>query len=257
MLAHIFGRALGHNQAPGITTFWTQVNQPIAGTDHIQVVLDDDERMPRFEQLAQSPHELGDVVKVQAGGRLVKQKQRAFSGQTLSALGRALGGLGQKARKFQALRFAARQGGHGLAEFHVFQTHIDDGLQGADHVAVLREQGGGFAHREVEHIGHVQVARCGLTHGLAFHRDFQNFRAVALAIAIGTAQIHIAQELHLNVLKTRAAAGGAAAIAAVEAELAGGVATLARQWGRGKNLTERVPRPHIAHRIGSCGFANR
>ena len=58
-------------------------------------------------------------------------------------------------------------------------------------------------------------------------------------------------------LETRAAAGGAAAVAAVEAELAGGVATLARLGCGSKDFADRVPRPHIADRVGTGGFSNR
>ena len=58
-------------------------------------------------------------------------------------------------------------------------------------------------------------------------------------------------------LKARAAAGGAAAIAAVGAELAGGVAALARQGGVGKDLAQRVPGAHVADRVGARGLANR
>ncbi|MPM35769.1 hypothetical protein SDC9_82363 [bioreactor metagenome] len=57
-------------------------------------------------------------------------------------------------------------------------------------------------------------------------------------------------------LEARAAAGRAAPIARVEAELRGGVATLARQRRVGKNLADRIPRAHIAHRVGARGLAD-
>ena len=104
-------------------------------------MLDDDEGVPRILQLAQGAHELGDVVKMQTGGGLVKQEQRAFFGHGLPAGAAAFGGFGQKASQFETLGFTTRQGGHGLAEFDVFQTHIDDGLQGADDVAVGGKDG--------------------------------------------------------------------------------------------------------------------
>jgi hypothetical protein len=52
--------------------------------------------MAAFQQLAQGTHQLGDVVKVQAGGGFVEQEQRAFFGDSLCACGRRLGGLGQR-----------------------------------------------------------------------------------------------------------------------------------------------------------------
>ena len=57
-------------------------------------------------------------------------------------------------------------------------------------------------------------------------------------------------------LKARSSAGGAAAIATVETELAGGVATLARQVGIGEDFADGVPRPDITHRIGTRRLAN-
>ena len=50
---------------------------PVGRANHVQVVLDDDQRVAGIEQLAQRAHQLGDVVEVQAGGRLVEQEQRA------------------------------------------------------------------------------------------------------------------------------------------------------------------------------------
>ena len=38
--------------------------------------------------------------------------------------------------QFQALRLATTERGHRLAQLDVFQAHVDDGLQGADHLAV-------------------------------------------------------------------------------------------------------------------------
>jgi hypothetical protein len=130
---------------PLVAAFGAQVDQPVGGADHVEVVLDDDQRVAGFQQLAQRAHQLGDVVEVQAGGRLVEQEQRALGGLGLPAGRRELGGLGQEARQLQALRLAARQRRHRLAQLHVFEADVDDGLQRADHVAVVGEQRGGFA----------------------------------------------------------------------------------------------------------------
>jgi hypothetical protein len=138
--AHVFGRALGHDQAAGVAALGAEVDQPVGRADHVQVVLDHDQRVAAVDQLAQRAHELGNVVKVQAGGGLVKQEQRALAWPRLAAAGGGLGGAGQKARELEALRLAARQRGHGLAQLHVFQPHVHDGLQRADHVAVVRKQ---------------------------------------------------------------------------------------------------------------------
>ena len=82
--SHVFGRSFGHDEAARITAFGAQVDEPVAGADHVQVVLDDDERVPRIDELAQRAHELGDVVKVQARGGLVEQEQRALARHSLT-----------------------------------------------------------------------------------------------------------------------------------------------------------------------------
>ena len=95
------------------------------------------QRMPGVHQLAQGAHELGDVVEVQARGGLVEHEERTFARQRLLAGRGRLGRFGQEACELQALGLAATERGHGLAQLHILQTHIDDGLQHADDFAVF------------------------------------------------------------------------------------------------------------------------
>ena len=50
--------------------------------------------MPHIHEPAQRPHELRNIVKMQACGGLVKQEQRAFVGQALFRLAGAFGRCG-------------------------------------------------------------------------------------------------------------------------------------------------------------------
>jgi hypothetical protein len=150
-----------------------EVNQPVAGADHVQVVLDHDQGVPDIEQSAQCAHQLGDVVKMQAGGGLVKHEERAaFSGP---APGRWRFGLlaasARKARQLQALGLAAGQCGHRLAQLHVFQAHIHNRLQGANHLTVIGKQSQAAARRDgqIQHIGHIAVSWCATP----LHQHFQ------------------------------------------------------------------------------------
>ena len=128
MQQQIFRRTKRHYFTTCITALGTQIDEPIRRTDHIQVVLDHQQRMPRIQQLAQGTHQLGDVVKVQAGGGLVQHEQGAAPRHGLAAGSAALGGFGQEAGQLQTLGFTARQRGHRLTQFHIFQPHIHDGL---------------------------------------------------------------------------------------------------------------------------------
>ena len=107
-----------------------------------------------------------------------------------------------------------------------------------------------FAHGQLQHLRHVEVLP------VALQRDFQHLGAVTLSVAIGAAQVHVAEELHLDVLKTGTATGGATPVTAVEAELGRRIATLLRQRRGGKQGADRVPRAHVADRIGARGLAN-
>ena len=244
------GAADGDQFATALAAFGAQVDEPVAGADHVQVVLDHQQRVPGVEQAAQRVHELGNVVKVQAGGGLVEHEQRALFRQRLAAGAAGLGGVGQKAGELETLRLAAREGRHGLAQAHVFQTHVDDGLQGADDVAVALEQLRRLAHGELQHIGHVQPALP------AFDLHLQDFGAVALAVAVRAAQVDVAEKLHFDVLKARAAAARAAPVTAVEAEFACRIAALARQIGATEDFAQRVPGTDVAHRVGARRLAN-
>ena len=102
-------------------------------------------------------------------------------------------------------------------------------------------------HGERQHIRHRQSVPL----------QFKHFRAVALAVAVRAAQPHVGQELHLDVLETRAGAGRAAPVAGVEAEGAGGVAALLRLRQGGVEGADRVPRTHVAHRVGARALADR
>ena len=97
MQAHVFRRAFGDQQATGVAAFGAEVDQPVAGTDDVEVVFNDDERVAVFQQAAHGAHEFGDVVKVQARGGLVEQEQHAFFGERLFAGCFGFGSFGQEA----------------------------------------------------------------------------------------------------------------------------------------------------------------
>ena len=218
--------------------------------------------MSHIQQFAQGAHQLGDVVEMQAGGGFIEHEQSAAPGDGLTARARAFGSVGQKPSQLETLRLAAAERGHRLAQLHVFQTYINNGLQPPYYLAIMFKKDSGFADGQVQHVGDVDVSDAGgwprgFDAQRALNRDLQDFRAVAFAIAVRAAQVNVAQELHFHMFEARSAAGGAAAVAIVEAEFGRGVAALARQRGIGKNLTDRIPGTDVAHRVGARRFADR
>ena len=134
-------RADGHDFAAAVAAFRAEVDQPVGRGHHVHVVLDDHERVPGGEQLAEGAHQPGDVVEVQAGRRLVEQEQRA-AGRRLAARR-----LGEEAGELQALRLAARQRRDRLSELHVLEADVGERRQHARDFAILGEERERFADR--------------------------------------------------------------------------------------------------------------
>ena len=61
------------------TALGAQVDHPVGRLDHVQVVLDDDDRIAFVTQPVQHLQKLCDIVKVQSGGRLIEDVRRVRS----------------------------------------------------------------------------------------------------------------------------------------------------------------------------------
>ena len=73
----LLGGALDDDAPAGLSALWPQVDDPVGGLDHIQVVLDDHHRVARVDEAVQHGQQPANVLEVQPGGRLVEQVQRA------------------------------------------------------------------------------------------------------------------------------------------------------------------------------------
>ena len=69
-------RTFGNNFSAAGTAFRAKVNDPIRRFDHVQIVLDDEQRVTGVAQFEQHFQQFRDVVKMQAGGRLVQNVKR-------------------------------------------------------------------------------------------------------------------------------------------------------------------------------------
>ena len=244
---HLLHGAGHHHLAARLAALRTQVHDPVGGGDHVQVVLHDDERVPGLEQALERAQQHLHVGRMQARGGLVEQQQRAARGRAGARRPR----LRQVAGELQALGLAPRERGHGLAEPQIAQPHGAQRLEGGQHLGVAREEGRRLLHRHVEHVGD-RGRRQAAARGRLEH-DLQHLGAVAAPVALGAAQVDVGEELHLDVLEARALAGGAAAVAGVEAEGAGRVAALARARRGGEAPPDRIPGADVARRAGARG----
>ncbi len=132
-----------------------------AAADHLQVVLDHQQRMAGLEQQAEGAQQPRDVLKMQAGGRLVEQQQlvrcrsRAQRRARVPWAAGADGGIRQVPGEFEALRFAARKRRHRLAQAQVVEADVGERLQACEHARRVREEPERLGHGQVEHRGDV------------------------------------------------------------------------------------------------------
>src|SRR4030042_504923 len=78
-LLHLLRGALGDHAATFVAALWSQVYDPVGTLDYVQVVLDDDDRIPSVHQLVEHFQQVPNVLKVQSSGRLVEDVEGASS----------------------------------------------------------------------------------------------------------------------------------------------------------------------------------
>ncbi len=244
-------RAGRDDLAARVTAFGAQVHDPVAGADHIQVVLDDDERVARGHELAERAQQLRHVIEVQSGGRLVEEEEASLPSAIVlrparEHRDRLAARFGEVARELQALRLAAGERRHRLAQSQVVEAHVHERTQRARDLVVVPEGRDGLGYGELEHVGDAAPVDLHLEH----------FVAVARAVAVRAAQVDIRQELHLHVLESVAAARGAAAIAGVEAECARGVTARPRVRRFREQRADGIERAHVARGVRTRGAAD-
>ena len=107
-VSNLFGSSHGHDLPTSSAPFGPQIDQPIRGLDHVQIMFDHDDRVAPIHQSIQDIQQPANVVKVQSGGRFVQQIK-------------CLTGIdaGQLSGQFDPLRFAAGKGRGGLTERQV------------------------------------------------------------------------------------------------------------------------------------------
>ena len=141
-------------------------------------------------------------------------------------------------RELEALRLPAAQARHRLAEGEVAEPDRGEGAKPPHDLGRAGEAHDGLVHGEVEHPRDGEAVRGDL--------HLQHVRPVAPPVAIRAAQVHVAQELHLEMLEAVARAGGAASVRVVEAEPAGGIAAFAGERLGGEELADGVEGPDVA-----------
>src|SRR5262249_37987654 len=152
------------------------IDEPVGRLDDVEVVLDHQQRRSGFEQFTKRSKQLGDVVKVQARGRLIEDVESA-----------AIVCTRQVRAKLEALRFAARECGSGLAQPQIPEADFAEYLQLRNDFRNVSEESESFANGHLKHIVDILPVE--------FH--FEHAALEARTTAFLANQLHVSKELHL------------------------------------------------------------
>src|SRR5260221_10574843 len=202
-LHDVFRPAPGDHFAAAVAAFWAEVDYPVGGFYHFEIVLDHDDGVALRHQLVQHFQQLLYVVEMQPRRRLVQDIE-----------GAPRRALAQFFCQFDTLGFAAGECRRLLADMDVVEADAMQRLKGLAHAGDRLEKFSGFFHRHVEHVGD----------RLALEQNFQRLAVVALALADVAGDVDVGQEVHLDLDDAVALAGLAAAALDVEGKPAGLIA---------------------------------
>ena len=227
---NLAGRA-GRDHAPAaVAAFRTEVDDPVGGLDHLQVVLDHHHRVAALHQRVQHLQELAHVVEVEARRGLVEDVEGAPGGAARELLG-----------ELDPLRFPARERGRLLAHLDVAEADALQGFQLVADCGHSLEESRGIVH------GHRQHVR----DGLVAVQDLQRLAVVAPALALLALDVDVRQEVHLDLDQAVALAGLAAPALDVEGEAPRLVAAGLGLREPGVPLADRAEGAGVGGRVGA------
>ena len=207
----------------------------VGGFDHVEIMFDDDDAVALFHQGVEDFEEFANIFEMEAGGGFIEDVERVAGG----APGEFLG-------EFDALGFAAGQGGGLLADLDVAEADFEQ------HGELFADGRHGLEEFDAVFDCHVQHVGDGFA--LEFH--FQGFAVVAVAVADVAGDIDIGQEVHFDLDQAVARAGFAAPAFDVEAEAAGFVAAGQRFRQAGEPIADVGEAAGIGRGVGARGAAD-
>src|SRR5258707_7810252 len=73
----IFRCTRGDNRSAAESSFWSEIDDPVRGLDHIEVVLDHEDRVAASHETVKNFKQHSNILEVQTGCRLVENVERA------------------------------------------------------------------------------------------------------------------------------------------------------------------------------------
>ncbi len=268
---HFLGRALRDQLAATRARLGAELDDPIGRLDHVQIMLDHQDRVAPVDHPLEDRDQEADVLEVETGGRLVED-EKPFAGLGLG-VGRGIGiGIGFAFLGLIGKGFAARQMADqldplGLAAGELVERLAEPEVAEAD-IAEEIERGGDLLvaapHRQ-RHRGLRREEGPRLLHGQAEDlvdvlppvADLEDVGLEPLPLASRAGQEDIGEELHLDLLDPRAAAARAAAGPAVEGKSPRREPLRRRRLGRGQQIPDRAPSAEVERGIRAGGPGER
>ena len=193
-------------------------------------MLDDHDGVAQLDEPIEHVQQFGQVVEVQAGGRLVEQIERV-----------SRVGAGEFGGQFHPLGLAAGERRGRLAEREIIEAHVAQRLQDAADLGYALEKLHGLAAGHVQHLGDRLAV---IAHG-------ERLLIVALAVARIALDPDVGQEVHLDAKLAVALALFATAAGHVETEPPRLVAAKFRLGQLGEERADQVQGPRERGRIGT------
>gem|GEM_PF-3061300 len=221
--------------APG-PAFRSEVDYPVRGLDHVQVVLDDQHRIAGFNEPVEHREELPDVLEVESRCWLVEDVERAAGPATAQLSG-----------QLDPLGFAAGEGRGGLTEMDIVQADVVQRLQHTANLGHVLEQLQGLLDVHLQHV----------VNTLPSIADLQRFAVEAFALTDRAGDPDVREEIHLQLVRPVPLASFAPAAGAIEAEPAGLVAAHLRVRHLGEVGADLVEDLDVGRRVRSRGAPDR
>src|SRR5581483_2096691 len=213
--------------------------------DHVEVVLDHNNRAARFHQPAEGREQLADIVEVEACGGLIEDIQGTMPATRLVGISRTKGlaRTWQVRCQLHALGFATREGGCRLPEPEIAESNLVEHAQFFYDFGRIRKELQSLFHREVQNSVDV-LAPVAYVEYLWF---------VARAFAFFADELDVGEELHFHGHRPVALTVLASAAWNVEGEMPGAKAAFL-SFGQGsKELADSVESLDVGYGVGSRG----
>src|SRR6185436_121275 len=119
----LLGRAGCDETTTFLSPFGPEIDDPVRCLDDIEIVLDHQQTMTGLNQLAEGGQQFGDVVKMQAGCRLIEDVQHAIAGMRREMRG-----------DLDSLRLTTGQRRCRLSETQITKADLVKDLQAPQHL---------------------------------------------------------------------------------------------------------------------------